>query len=185
MSHPYSMKSLPHAPGALIFTPCPGTQTSDLDESLETLKQAGAVALVTLMSDTELQKNGAGELGVAARQHGLEWYQLPIEDDQAPDQTSSSVGRDSPPVGQFARFKQGPGHPLQGRLRSHRAVRCPSADRIRNAASRGDRMGAGASPTGDSEACAHQLHQPVRRRLNAPARQEKPWPPKASYSMSS
>ncbi len=86
MSHPYSMKSLPHAPGALIFTPCPGTQTSDLDESLETLKQAGAVALVTLMSDTELQKNGAGELGVAARQHGLEWYQLPIEDDQAPDQ---------------------------------------------------------------------------------------------------
>ena len=87
MSHPYSMKSLPHAPGALIFTPCPGTQASDLAESLKTLKQAGAVALVTLMSDTELQKNGAGELGVAARQHGLEWYQLPIEDDQAPDQT--------------------------------------------------------------------------------------------------
>jgi protein-tyrosine phosphatase len=86
MSHPYSMKSLPHAPGALIFTPCPGTQASDLAESLETLKQAGAVALVTLMSDTELQENGVGELGVAARQHGLEWYQLPIEDDQAPDQ---------------------------------------------------------------------------------------------------
>ena len=33
MSHPYSMKSLPHAPGALIFTPCPGTQASDLAES--------------------------------------------------------------------------------------------------------------------------------------------------------
>lgn len=87
MSHPYSMKSLPHAPGALIFTPCPGTQASDLAESLKTLKQAGAVALVTLMSDTELQENGVGELGVAARQYGLEWYQLPIEDDQAPDQT--------------------------------------------------------------------------------------------------
>ena len=85
MSHPYSMKSLPHAPGALIFTPCPGTQASDLAESLETLKQAGAVALVTLMSDTELQENGVGELGVAARQHGLEWYQLPIKDDHAPD----------------------------------------------------------------------------------------------------
>jgi len=81
------MKSLPHAPGALIFTPCPGTQASDLAESLKTLKQAGAVALVTLMSDTELQENGVGELGVAARQYGLEWYQLPIEDDQAPDQT--------------------------------------------------------------------------------------------------
>ena len=87
MSHPYSMKSLPHAPGALIFTPCPGTQASDLAESLKTLKQAGAVALVTLMSDTELQENGVGELGVAARQYGLEWYQLPIEEDQAPDQT--------------------------------------------------------------------------------------------------
>lgn len=87
MSHPYSMKSLPHAPGALIFTPCPGTQASDLAESLETLKQAGAVALVTLMSDTELQENGVAELGIAARQHGLEWYQLPIEDDQAPDQS--------------------------------------------------------------------------------------------------
>ena len=56
MSHPYSMKSLPHAPGALIFTPCPGTQASDLAESLKTLKQAGAVALVTLMSDTELNR---------------------------------------------------------------------------------------------------------------------------------
>lgn len=86
MSHPYSMKSLPHASGTLIFTPCPGTQASDLAESLKTLKQSGAVALVTLMSDTELQENGVAELGVAARQHGLEWYQLPIEDDQAPDE---------------------------------------------------------------------------------------------------
>lgn len=86
MSHPYSLKSLPHTPGALIFTPCPGTQATALAESLETLKQAGAVALVTLMSDTELQENGVGELGVAAKQYGLEWYQLPIEDDQAPDE---------------------------------------------------------------------------------------------------
>lgn len=86
MSHPYSFKSLPHTPGALIFTPCPGTQATALAESLETLKQAGAVALVTLMSDTELQENGVGELGVAAKQYGLEWHQLPIEDDQAPDE---------------------------------------------------------------------------------------------------
>ena len=52
------------------------------------------MALVTLMSDTELQENGVGELGVAARQYGLEWYQLPIEDDQAPDQTfEARLGR--------------------------------------------------------------------------------------------
>lgn len=85
MSHPYSMKSLPHAPGMLIFTPCPGTQSSGLAESLGTLKQAGAVALVTLMSDAELQENGVAKLGVAVKELGLEWYQLPIEDDQAPD----------------------------------------------------------------------------------------------------
>lgn len=87
MSHPYSLKSLPHAPGVLIFTPCPGTQTSALAESLDTLKQAGAVALVTLMSDAELQENGVAQLGIAAKQHGLEWFQLPIEDDQAPDRS--------------------------------------------------------------------------------------------------
>ncbi len=86
MSHPYSLKSLPDAPGVLIFTPCPGTQSSALAESLETLKQAGAVVLVTLMSDAELEENGVGQLGIEAEQHGLEWFQLPIEDDQAPDE---------------------------------------------------------------------------------------------------
>lgn len=86
MSHPYSMKSLPHAPGTLIFTPCPGTQASALAESLEALKQAGAAALVTLMSDRELKENGVDQLGVEAKKHGLEWFQLPIEDDQAPDE---------------------------------------------------------------------------------------------------
>lgn len=91
MSHPYSMRSLPHAPGALIFTPCPGTQATSLAESLDTLKQAGAVALVTLMSDAELQEHGAGQLGVEARNHGLEWFQLPIEDDQAPDEAFETL----------------------------------------------------------------------------------------------
>ncbi|MNM55721.1 Dual specificity phosphatase, catalytic domain [compost metagenome] len=87
MSHPYSLKSLPHAPGVLIFSPCPGTQNSTLAESLDTLKQAGAVVLVTLMSDAELRENGVDQLGAEAKRHGLEWFQLPIEDDQAPDES--------------------------------------------------------------------------------------------------
>lgn len=109
MSHPYSLKSLPHAPGGLIFTPCPGTQASDLAESLETLKQAGAVALVTLMSDAELRENGVGQLGVEARKHGLEWFQLPIEDDQAPDENFETKWRENR-------------HPLDAVLASNKAL---------------------------------------------------------------
>ena len=49
MSHPYDLLSIPGIPGKLIFTPCPGTKDTSLEEALASLKQAGASAVITLM----------------------------------------------------------------------------------------------------------------------------------------
>ncbi|WP_330212579.1 cyclin-dependent kinase inhibitor 3 family protein [Pseudomonas sp. Z18(2022)] len=85
MSHPFSILAMPDGTGTLIFTPCPGTQDEPLQQALGTLKNAGARAIVSLMADTELTQNGVGELGRQVQAAGLAWFQLPIEDDEAPD----------------------------------------------------------------------------------------------------
>lgn len=85
MSHPFSILAMPDGADSLIFTPCPGTQDESLQQALGTLKNAGASAIVSLMSDAELTHNGVGELGQEVQAAGLAWYQLPIEDDEAPD----------------------------------------------------------------------------------------------------
>ncbi|EZP32694.1 cyclin-dependent kinase inhibitor 3 family protein [Pseudomonas sp. RIT288] len=85
MSHPFSILVMPDGAGTLIFTPCPGTQGESLQQALATLKNAGASAIVSLMSDAELTHNGVGELGQQVQAAELAWYQLPIEDDEAPD----------------------------------------------------------------------------------------------------
>lgn len=85
MSHPFSILAMPDGAGSLIFTPCPGTQDESLQQALGTLKNAGASAIVSLMSDAELTHNGVGELGQEVQAAGLARYQLPIEDDEAPD----------------------------------------------------------------------------------------------------
>lgn len=63
MSHPFSILAMPDGRGTLIFTPCPGTQDEPLQQAHDTLKNAGARAIVSLMADTELTHNGVGELG--------------------------------------------------------------------------------------------------------------------------
>lgn len=84
MSHPYDTLDISGA-GRLIFTPCPGTKSIDVEQSLLTLKQAGADMLITTLGDAELSTLGAADLGSAAKQLALAWYQLPIEDDTPPD----------------------------------------------------------------------------------------------------
>jgi protein-tyrosine phosphatase len=82
--HPYSVLPLEHFKGQLLFTPCPGTKGTRPFEALQTLKDAGASALLTLMSTEELLQNEVDLLPEECQMLGIEWYHLPVEDDQAP-----------------------------------------------------------------------------------------------------
>ncbi|GAB2641230.1 cyclin-dependent kinase inhibitor 3 family protein [Vibrio panuliri] len=72
--------------GALILTPCPGTKDASLYESLEQLKQQGVQAIVTALDDYELAEKNVSQLGSLTQELGMEWFQIEIEDDCAPDE---------------------------------------------------------------------------------------------------
>lgn len=82
--HPYSVLNAEQVKGQLIFTPCPGTQDTSVAEALDVLKEAGASALLTLMPTQELSQNDVENLPGQCQQRGIEWFHLPVEDDQAP-----------------------------------------------------------------------------------------------------
>lgn len=84
MQHPFDL--LPLGNGAnLMFTPCPGTQTANLPDSLQQLAAAGACAVLTLMPSEEMQRNAVLDLPEICAQLQLQWFHLPIEDDHAPE----------------------------------------------------------------------------------------------------
>ena len=94
MPHPFDVLDTPQAPGHLIFTPCPGTRGTSLDEALATLKTAGANALITLMPEAELAANQASDLAELCAKHGLQWLHLPVADEQVPlDDFDAAWGR--------------------------------------------------------------------------------------------
>ncbi|HCJ30468.1 MAG TPA: protein phosphatase [Pseudomonas sp.] len=82
--HPFDLFTAADLPGALIFTPCPGTRGTDVAGALATLQAAGACAVVTLMPTSELADNEADTLPELCAAHGLEWFQLPVPDEQNP-----------------------------------------------------------------------------------------------------
>jgi protein-tyrosine phosphatase len=84
VQHPYDILGVPGCPGRLIFTPCPGSKDSSLASALDTLKAAGAEALITLMPASELEQNQAGELPALCAERDLEWFHLPVADEQVP-----------------------------------------------------------------------------------------------------
>ncbi|HFH3086303.1 TPA: cyclin-dependent kinase inhibitor 3 family protein [Pseudomonas aeruginosa] len=84
MSHPFDLLSIPGIPGKLIFTPCPGTKDTSLEEALAALKQAGASAVITLMPQSELAANGAEQIAKHCQALDLGWYHLPVADEQVP-----------------------------------------------------------------------------------------------------
>lgn len=71
--------------GALILTPCPGTKEASLQESLEQLKAQGVQAVVTALDDHELAEKNVAQLGSLTQELGMQWFQIEIEDDCAPD----------------------------------------------------------------------------------------------------
>ncbi|MCM2318908.1 MAG: cyclin-dependent kinase inhibitor 3 family protein [Pseudomonas sp.] len=84
MSHPYDILGVPGCSGRLIFTPCPGSKDTSLAAALDTLQAAGAEALITLMPASELEQNQAAELPVLCSERNLEWFHLPVADEQVP-----------------------------------------------------------------------------------------------------
>lgn len=88
-THPYDVLTLEND-AKLIFTPCPGTKSESLQQSLSTLKSAGTSMLLTLMFDEEMKKNSVISLPTECTKQDIEWVQLPILDDAAPDQEFES-----------------------------------------------------------------------------------------------
>lgn len=82
--HPFDILNLDNG-ARLIFTPCPGTKEASLQASLKTLKEAGAEAVVTMMPDAELSEFKADSLPAECEAIDLAWFQLPVEDDCAPE----------------------------------------------------------------------------------------------------
>lgn len=83
MPHPYDLLPLDGA-GSLILTPCPGLKETSVAEALKDLKAAGASALVTLMPEEELEAQGVDALPSLCAEQQLEWFHLPIADEQIP-----------------------------------------------------------------------------------------------------
>ncbi|MEB3438056.1 cyclin-dependent kinase inhibitor 3 family protein [Pseudomonas sp. A2] len=82
--HPYSVLTSKQVKGRLIFTPCPGTKDTSVAEALDTLKEADACALLTLMPTEELTLNEVENLERQCQQRSIEWFHLPVEDGHAP-----------------------------------------------------------------------------------------------------
>jgi protein-tyrosine phosphatase len=85
MTHPTWQLDVVENGAALILTPCPGTKGVELEASLKELKNDGVVAIVTALTEDEMNKAGVSALPKLAEQLGISWYHQPIEDDHAPD----------------------------------------------------------------------------------------------------
>jgi protein-tyrosine phosphatase len=83
-THPFDKLTL-NSGATFIFTPCPGTKGVEVNTSVNQLKNAGAQAILTLMYDKEIEKLGASSLQSACDEIGINWFQLPILDDAAPN----------------------------------------------------------------------------------------------------
>lgn len=83
-THPLDVLDVPGRSGRLIFTPCPGTRETSIAEALDSLQAAGAEALVTLMPAEELALNQAAHLPELCAARALEWFHLPVADEQVP-----------------------------------------------------------------------------------------------------
>ncbi len=83
--HPIETIVLPNG-ATLIFTPCPGTKSVGLNDTLEQFQQQGVSMLLTLMFDNEMAANDVMKLPELCLKFQIKWLQLPIVDDEAPKQ---------------------------------------------------------------------------------------------------
>lgn len=84
MIHPFDILTLDNG-AKLIFTPCPGTKGVSLVDSLKSLKEAGAQAVITMMAMAELTEKQVDTLPSLCAELHMDWYHLPVEDSCAPE----------------------------------------------------------------------------------------------------
>jgi ADP-ribosyl-[dinitrogen reductase] hydrolase len=87
--------TIPGVPGQIGITSCPGmkdefccldTYQESLNDDLLTIRNWGAIALVTLLDGSELTTLGVNELSGKAMSHNLVWIHLPIRNLCIPDE---------------------------------------------------------------------------------------------------
>lgn len=83
MSHPFDILHLPNG-AKFIFTPCPGTKDASVGAALAAFRDAGAVAVVTMMQMPELIEHEADNIPILCAEFGMQWFHLPVEDSCAP-----------------------------------------------------------------------------------------------------
>ncbi len=87
MTHPTWELSIQPNGAALVLTPCPGTKGVSLVDSIKQLKAQGVTAIVTALSISELEDCGMEALPIETQKQGMHWFNAPIEDDCAPDES--------------------------------------------------------------------------------------------------
>ena len=87
--------TIPGVKGQIGITSCPGmkdefcyldTYAESLNDDLLTIRNWGAIALVTLLDGSELNTLGVKELSRKAMSHNLVWLHLPIRNLSIPDE---------------------------------------------------------------------------------------------------
>lgn len=84
MSHPVDRLPWPTGQAQLLFTPCPGTQQTSVAAAVDTLKQAGAAAVISLTPTEEMLRLQAASLPVTCQLAGVHWFHWPVADEQVP-----------------------------------------------------------------------------------------------------
>lgn len=97
-THPLFPLSIENSSARIILTPCPGTKGVDLSMSLAQLKEAGAEAVLTFMTQEELDRNSLSAIGKAIKAQGMSWFHLPIPDDHCPERQFSEVWESAGPA---------------------------------------------------------------------------------------
>ncbi|MGE0715899.1 MAG: protein-tyrosine phosphatase family protein [Alphaproteobacteria bacterium] len=88
--------ALPERPGVIGLASVPGR--ADLAADIAAIRAWGAVAVVTLQPQDELEWLGIGRLGAAVVAAGLEWHHLPILDLRAPDLAFEAAWAEVAPI---------------------------------------------------------------------------------------
>src|SRR5579871_991467 len=94
-THPLRIAEVQAAPGQgrIGITFCPGKQVRptvqdgwarDLDSDLDVVRNWGAVVVLTLVEQAELEALRVAELGRKVRERQMAWYHLPITDRAIP-----------------------------------------------------------------------------------------------------
>jgi len=96
--HPLFKLSIENSAAEIILTPCPGTKEADLSTSLNEIKASGAEAVLTFMTQAELDKNNLSDIGQSITATGMSWFHLPIVDDEAPEAPFSTVWENAGPA---------------------------------------------------------------------------------------